>query len=292
MKGNTSTELVGPSPSSSPCHGIWCSSDATPQASSQFWLNFNSSSPIYYYNYYFSFITDSNKLPSQIYSKILKPDSINLQICQMVSQANTKNFNKLHNYILPNWQPHLSWCLIKIKSEKQTVKKKNSSKSPESGQHSCNCFSWLFLLLLFQDRKKKKAIWTNLSPEKLQRTELPCPLGICQLSSAHQSKMLWGAGAWHGVGTTAQTLQHPERKKVNFLLSMKQEPGDKPWEMKSAHRGRLKALGGGITAQKELTQPTHFWKTVFVQYLSSIYFRSFQLIIIIMTDTAITVYFI
>lgn len=124
MKGNTSTELVGPSPSSSPCHGIWCSSDATPQASSQFWLNFNSSSPIYYYNYYFSFITDSNKLPSQIYSKILKPDSINLQICQMVSQANTKNFNKLHNYILPNWQPHLSWCLIKIKSEKQTVKKK------------------------------------------------------------------------------------------------------------------------------------------------------------------------
>lgn len=45
---------------------------------------------------------------------------------------------------------------------------------------------------------------------------------------------------------------------MNFLLSAKRELGDKPSEMKSVHRGRLNALGDGVTAQKELTHPIHF----------------------------------
>lgn len=38
------------------------------------------------------------------------------------------------------------------------------------------------------------------------------------------------------------------KKKINFLLSVKQEQGHKPSEMKSVHIGRLKVLGDGITA--------------------------------------------
>lgn len=54
-------------------------------------LNFDWTLPVLYQIlqihlfFFFSFIPDSNRLPSQIYSKILKTDFIDLQICQMVS---------------------------------------------------------------------------------------------------------------------------------------------------------------------------------------------------------------
>lgn len=107
-------------------------------------------------------------------------------------------------------------------------------------------------------KKKKKAIWTNLSPDLslksfrayclyLQRTVLAYPLGICQLSSAHQSKY-WGGWSLTPSGSYCPNTSASGEKKLNFLLSMKQELGNKPSEMKSVHRGRLEALGVGITA--------------------------------------------
>lgn len=98
-------------------------------------------------------------------------------------------------------------CLSKMKLEHQTVKK--ISCKCESGQHFCNCFSWLFLLLLFQEGKKGQFGWTypliyllksfRAYCLHLQRTVLAYPLGICQLSSAHQSKYWGGVGGGGGA---------------------------------------------------------------------------------------------
>ena len=80
---------------------------------------------------------------------------------------------------------------------------------------------------------------------------LAYPLGICQVGSAHQSKY-WGEGGlgWSLIlsGNYCPNTSASGEKNMNFLLSEKQELGDKPSEMKSVHRGRLKALGDGITA--------------------------------------------
>lgn len=103
--------------------------------------------------------------------------------------------------------------------------------------------------------KRRTNLSPDLSPEKLQST-LPAsaedsaclPFGHMSTQFCTSVKILGGGWSLTLSGNYCPNTSASGEKKMNFLLSAKRELGDKPSEMKSVHRGRLNALGDGITA--------------------------------------------